>query len=55
MGIAPTGKRATIQGISIVRVAGGRVVEESDQLDIFGLLQQQGAIPPPGEASARPA
>jgi steroid delta-isomerase-like uncharacterized protein len=55
MGIAPTGKRVSIDGISIVRVAGGKVVEEWDQLDMLGMLQQMGAIPTPGQESAATA
>jgi steroid delta-isomerase-like uncharacterized protein len=55
MGIAPTGKQAAAGGISIIRVAGGKVTEEWDQLDILGLLQQLGAIPAPGEPSATTA
>jgi steroid delta-isomerase-like uncharacterized protein len=47
MGVAPTGKHAVIGGISIVRVADGKVVEEWDELDMLGLLQQLGAIPAP--------
>jgi steroid delta-isomerase-like uncharacterized protein len=55
MGIAPTDKQAVVGGISIVRVAGGKVTEEWDQLDMLGLLQQLGAIPAPAEASAATA
>ncbi|MDQ3808887.1 MAG: ester cyclase [Chloroflexota bacterium] len=55
MGVAPTGKQAAAGAISIVRVAGGKVTEEWDQLDLLGLLQQLGAIPVPGEPSTTTA
>lgn len=47
MGIPPTGKRATISGISIDRFVDGRIVERWLQMDMLGLLQQLGAIPAP--------
>ena len=49
MGIPPTGRRATISGISIDRFADGRIVERWLQMDMLGLLQQLGAIPAPGQ------
>jgi steroid delta-isomerase-like uncharacterized protein len=45
MGIAPTGKRVTITGISIHRIAGGKIVEEWQEWDSLGLMQQLGVIP----------
>ena len=45
MGIAPTRKRVTITGISIHRIAGGRIVEEWQEWDSLGLMQQLGAVP----------
>jgi steroid delta-isomerase-like uncharacterized protein len=50
LGIPATGRGVTVQGITISRFADGRVVEEWEQVDIAGLLQQLGAIP-----SAEPA
>jgi len=47
-GIAATGKRVSIPGITIVRFAGGKCVERWSQADFLGLLQQLGAIPTPG-------
>jgi predicted ester cyclase len=44
-GIPPTGKRITFTSIEIYRAAGGKLVEEWVELDVFGLLQQLGAIP----------
>jgi len=45
MGIAPTGKRVTITGISIHRISGGKIVEEWQEWDSLGLMQQLGVIP----------
>ncbi len=44
-GIAPTGKEITTTGITIWRIADGRIAEEWVNWDTFGLLQQLGAIP----------
>jgi predicted ester cyclase len=46
--LPPTGKKVTVRGISICRVAGGKLVEERVEGDWLGLLQQLGAIPMPG-------
>jgi len=48
MGIPPSGRDVTVSGTDIYRFAGGRIVEEWAQPDLFGLLQQIGALPPPG-------
>jgi steroid delta-isomerase-like uncharacterized protein len=45
LGIAPTGKRATITGTSTQRISGGKVVEGWDNWDQLGLLVQIGALP----------
>jgi len=44
-GIAPTGKEATVTGISIDRWADGKIVESWTNWDSMGLLQQLGAMP----------
>ncbi len=46
MGIPPTGKQAMVTGISITRVASGKVVEGWTNFDALGLLHQLGAVPP---------
>ena len=48
MGIPPTGKEVMVTGISIARVANGKLAEGWVQSDILGLLQQIGAIPASG-------
>ena len=50
LGTAPTGREVTVTGISAYRVADGRVAEIWVQSDTLGLLQQLGALPPPGPA-----
>ena len=45
MGIAPTGKHATVTGISINRFENGKVVESWSNFDALGMLQQLGQIP----------
>jgi predicted ester cyclase len=40
MGVAPTGRRVSVTGIDIVRVAGGKIVEHRGLTDIVGLTRQ---------------
>jgi steroid delta-isomerase-like uncharacterized protein len=44
-GMAPTGKEATVSGITIDRIAGGKIVESWTNWDALGLMQQLGAVP----------
>jgi steroid delta-isomerase-like uncharacterized protein len=44
-GIPPTGKQVTVTGIVIHRIADGKFVEDREELDALGLLQQLGAVP----------
>jgi len=43
MGILPTGKQVTVSGISIYRIASGKIVEEWDSYDNLGVMQQLGS------------
>ena len=52
MGFPPTGKRATISGIFLYRIADGKIVESWIQSDRLGLLQQLGLVPGPGRQGA---
>ena len=45
LGIAPTGKKATITGTTTQRISGGKIVEGWDNWDQLGLLVQIGAVP----------
>jgi steroid delta-isomerase-like uncharacterized protein len=44
LGAAPTGRRITWSGITIYRLAGGRVAECIWRTDALGLLQQLGVV-----------
>ncbi len=52
MGIAPTNRRTSVTGISILRFANGKIAEGWINWDTLGLLRQLGAIPTPGQAAA---
>jgi steroid delta-isomerase-like uncharacterized protein len=45
MGIAPTGKSATVGGVDIDLFKNGKVVESWGSYDMLGMLQQLGVIP----------
>jgi steroid delta-isomerase-like uncharacterized protein len=45
MGIASTGKQVTITGLTLSRLANGKVVEEHTNWDTFGMMQQLGVVP----------
>jgi steroid delta-isomerase-like uncharacterized protein len=44
-GIAPTGKQFIISGVSIARIANGKMVEGWVNWDALGLMQQLGVVP----------
>ena len=46
LGIAPTGKRVTVTGMCIHSIHDGKIVEEWEEWDTLGLMQQLGAVPP---------
>lgn len=52
MGIPPTGRQFTIAGIDIHQLRDGRLAEHWHVVDLYGLLQQLGAIPAPDTTSA---
>jgi steroid delta-isomerase-like uncharacterized protein len=47
MGAAPTGNPVRITGITIHRIEEGKIVEEWENWDALGLMQQIGAVPSP--------
>jgi steroid delta-isomerase-like uncharacterized protein len=47
MGVPPTGRRIEIMGVSIFRIAQGKVVEEWEGFDTMALMQQLGAMGAP--------
>jgi len=53
MGMAATGKQATVTGVTFHRIgAEGKFVEARTEFDALGMLQQIGALPAPAAASA---
>jgi steroid delta-isomerase-like uncharacterized protein len=52
LGVPPTGKQVRIGGISIFRLAGGKIAEHWEQLDRLALMQQLGVIPAPAAPAA---
>lgn len=52
VGIPPTGKNYTIQGVDIWQIRDGRIAEHWDVVDIYGFLSQIGALPAPSGTTA---
>ena len=46
MGLEPTGRRISVRGIDMIRVADGRIVEHRGLTDTVGLLRQLSAPSP---------
>ena len=46
-GLPPTDKSLTWTGITIVRIADGKIVERWANVDVLAILQQLGVVPPP--------
>jgi len=46
--ILPTGKEVTLVGCIVVHVVDGKIVEEFEQSDYLGFLQQLDVVPPLG-------
>ena len=51
-GIAPSGTEVTLTGIDMIRLAGGRIVEDRVEVDQLGMMRQLGVIPSPQQAEA---
>jgi steroid delta-isomerase-like uncharacterized protein len=45
MGMAPTDKEVTLTGMSILKIADGKIVQEWGQMDQMGMMLQLGVIP----------
>jgi steroid delta-isomerase-like uncharacterized protein len=50
LGLPPTGRRFEIPGMHMIRIRGGKFVEEWRNADRLGLMQQLGVIPAPQQA-----
>lgn len=48
MGVAPTGRQLSVQGINVFRLRDGRITERWGRLDDLGFLQQLGVAPSVG-------
>ena len=48
MNIPPSGNSISFTGISIYRIANGKIVDHWANMDFFGMMAQMGAIPVPG-------
>jgi len=46
MGISPTSRQLRISGICIDRIADGKIVEEWEEWDTLGMMQQLALLPP---------
>jgi steroid delta-isomerase-like uncharacterized protein len=49
MGMPPTGKQIAIRVICVNRFAGSKIAEDWELPDLFGMMQQLGAIPMPAQ------
>ena len=49
-GIPPTGIRATVTEMHMLRIAHGKIVEHWGEWDALGLMQQLGAVPAPEQS-----
>jgi steroid delta-isomerase-like uncharacterized protein len=48
-GMRATGRRVRVSGITVYRIAAGRVLEETGVVDALSLMFQLGAVPAPAE------
>lgn len=48
LGIPPTGKRVTVENITIYHLRDGKIISQHGLTDTLGLLQQLGVAPPLG-------
>ena len=51
LGIPPTGRRFSAAGMVFTRIRDGKIAEQWRIVDVFGMLQQLGAAPTPGQAT----
>ena len=45
-GLQPTGKPVSCTAVEFLRVKNGKIVENISYVDLYGMLQQLGAVPP---------
>lgn len=54
MGISPTRKKVKASGIMIDRIVAGKIVEEWEEWDTLGMMQQLGAVSLNGKTADTP-
>jgi len=54
LGIPPTGKHLRFGGMSIFRLAEGKIAEQWEEWDKLDLMRQLGAMPSPGRRTPKP-
>jgi steroid delta-isomerase-like uncharacterized protein len=54
MGVPPSSNRVEVAGMTISRSEGGKIVEEWNNYDALGMMQQIGAVPTPGQSEETP-
>lgn len=52
MGIAATGKKVSIDGITIHQIVGGTIMDSYSSWDALGVMQQLGVVPAPGQTKS---
>ncbi len=50
VGMPASSNQATIKGMSMDRISGGKFVETWDMYDALGMMQQLGVVPKPGQS-----
>lgn len=48
-GIAATGKKISVDGITINQLANGKIMDSYVSVDMWGMMRQLGAVPAPGQ------
>ncbi len=51
-GLPPTGRPVRVEGVDLFRIADRRIARVRVHMDVFGLMLQLGAVPPPGALEA---
>ena len=44
-GVAPTGKKVTMEGVTIHQIEDGKILDSTINWDTLGLMRQLGAVP----------
>lgn len=52
MGVTPTGRRVSVQGVVISRIKNGQLVDDFECYDVLGMLRQLGVAPAQAKAAA---